>query len=241
METTPSPAGARPNIGAALSGVVLAPSRAFAEIDRGARWIWPVLLTGLLAIAGTLISAPAMDVAIEPQIEKMRAAGQEVSTQMQASMRMIGVVSQSVMMPIAAGVSALVGALLVFFTTRSLRLGFKPLYRLLAYTGIVGFGLNMLLGGILTRVRWGGGQVESAADLYPRMGLDLVGGDGWVRAFMSMVNPFSIWSGVLVVLGVAYMAKRPARAVAGPVVAGLVLGALLGALMMGWQLSRATS
>jgi len=241
METTPAASPARPSIGAAMQGILLAPARAFAEIERGARWIWPVLLTGVLAIAGTIITGPAIDVAMEPQLERMRQGGTEPTPEMLQSMRTIGLVSQAVMMPIVAGISALVGAGLVFATTRALRVPFKSLFRLTAYTGIIGFGLSMLLSGILTRLRFNGGQVETAADLYPRMGLDLMGGEGWARAFMAAVNPFSIWAGVLVVLGVASLAKRPPRAVAIPVATALVLGALIGALMMGFQLSRMSS
>lgn len=241
METTPAAQTVRPSVVAAMQGILLAPARAFAEIERGARWIWPILLTGGLAIVGTILTGPAMDVAMESQLDRMRQAGSEPTPQMMQSMRTIAMVTQGVMMPIAAGLSALVGALLVFATTRSLRIPFKSLFRLSAYTGIIGFGLAMLLSGILTRLRWNGGQVETAADLFPRMGLDLAGGEGWARAFMAAVNPFSIWSGVLVVLGVAYLAKRPPRAVAVPVIVALVVGSLLGALMMGFQLSRASS
>jgi len=241
METSPAVAPIRPNVAAALRGVILAPASAFAEIDRGARWIWPIVVTGILAIAGTLISGPAFEVAMEAGMEKARAAGGEMSPETMQRMQTFTVIGQAVSMPVVALLSALVGAAILFLTTRGLRVPFKSLFRLSAYTGMVGFGLNALLGGILTRVRWNGGQVETQADLYPRMGLDLLGGEGWARAFMSAVNPFSIWAAVLTVLGVAVLAKKPPGKVALPVVIGIVLGALFGACMMGLSLSRMSS
>jgi len=241
MQTTSTGAEIRPNVATALRGVLFAPASAFAEIDRGARWIWPILVTSVLAIAGTIVSGPAFEVAMQEGIERAQAGGAEPSPEMMKSMQTFAVVGQAVSMPIVALLSALVGSTLLFLTTRSLRVPFKPLFRLSAYTGIVGFGLSSLLGGILTRLRWNGGQVETQADLIPRMGLDLVGGEGWARAFMTVVNPFSIWTAALMVLGVAVLAKKPPGKVAAPVLAGVALGALVGAVLVGWNLSRMNS
>jgi hypothetical protein len=50
-----------------------------------------------------------------------------------------------------------------------------------------------------------GGQVQTAADLRPAFGLDLLAPNttGFVKTLLWMVNPFTIWGLVLTGLGVA--------------------------------------
>jgi uncharacterized membrane protein YjjB (DUF3815 family) len=72
----------------------------------------------------------------------------------------------------------------------------------------------------------------------PRVGLDLIGGEGFVRGILSTVNIFSIWWLVVLVFGFAVLTGRKPKQVAPAVIgAGIVwlilMGCMAGASMPG--------
>ena len=82
----------------------------------------------------------------------------------------------------------------------------------------------------LLRQRAVSGDVTGVADL-PRLGLDLVGGEGFVRGILSSFNLFTIWWLVILVYGLAVLSGRsPRQAMPAALVAGCVWLLLTGML-----------
>ena len=151
----------------------------------------------------------------------------------QAAERMVGAqpTMQVVFTPVIMAIIFLVSALVFLGIGRAmgLRLRFKPLFAGMSYAGLI-TSLGAIVASFLLRRGALSGSITAAQDT-PRIGLDLVGGEGFVRGILSQFNVFTIWWLVVLVYGVAVLAGRsPRQALPAVLVAGcllLVLGGLL--------------
>jgi len=219
-------AGERGRASAACTHIFLSPTRAFDEIGRGAGWLWPFLVCLVL---GLVIFVLSFDIAMRAQLAEIQArnpqAGQNLESVRGFTMVM-GILAVPVML--LAGLAISAGIFFAAFQVSGLGLGYKQIFRGVSYAALIyPAGISALVTGLLIVVKRGGDTDLTLADLTPRIGLDLLGGDGVVRGLLSSVNPFSVWWLVVLVYGFARLSGRPRAA---------VLPAILGAGLL-WMLA----
>jgi hypothetical protein len=230
MESNVSPpvaSTARGRASVALASVFLSPTRAFREIAAGASWLWGFVASVLLAVVGALLQRPFTEVVSRARVAQMP------EEHRQAAERMVGVQAtmQVVLSPVFVAIGLLLSSLVFLGIGRAmgLRLRFKSLFSGMCYAGLI-TGVGGLLYALLNRQRATSGDVTGVEDM-PRVGLDLIGGEGFVRGILSMFNLFSIWWVVALVYGVAVLAGRtPRQALPAVLVAGGVWLLLMGLL-----------
>ena len=234
-------AGARGSAAAACSQIFLSPTRAFEEVRRGAHWVWPFLICAVLSLIAFALLAPAQQIAFKDQMAQMQQKNPNLTPETLEKMRSVGQVVGIITAPVVVLVGLVISAA-IFFAILQISgsgLDFKRVFRGLAYAGLINSGLGALVYGIAGFASYKAGHVETASDVFPRIGLDLIGGEGIVRGLLAAVNPFSIWWLVVLVYGFAALSGRSRAAVMGPVLAGGILWILVGGLLQGWQFSRA--
>lgn len=228
MDTAAPPEPPRGSPLKAGSSIFLSPTRAFGEIDRGASWLWPLLICIVVGFARIFIIGPAADVVWEEQRAQMMARNPSITPEAADRFRSMGNIMQYVMVPVSTVVAILLAAALFFVVLRAFGVvvGFKKSLRGMAYASLVSFGAYSLLTSILVALKYRAGQIETAADVnLPRLGLDLLftGAEGHLRGMLNAVNLFSIWWLVVLVYGFAVLAGKPRGRVLAPVmVAGAV-------------------
>ena len=234
-------AGARGSAAAACSQIFLSPTRAFEQVRRGAPWVWPFLICAVLSLIAFALLSPGQKVGFQDQIAQMQQRNPnltaETAEKMRGAFQIIGIVTAPVV--VLGGLAISAAIFFAIFQISGAGLDYKRVFRGLAYAGLVNSGLGTLVYGIAGFAGYKAGHVETAGDVYPRLGLDLVGGEGVVRGLLATVNPFSIWWLVVLVYGFAALSGRSRAAVAGPVLAAGILWMLAGGLLQGWQFSRA--
>ena len=219
----------------AMTSIFLSPTRAFQEIAQGAHWVWPFLVCALLGIVSSVLLGGAQDAIWEKQVEEMQQRNPEITPE--ALQRMHGVTKamQFVGAPLVvlAQMALSAGLFFLVFLIAGPHLGFKAVFRGLAYASLISYGAYVLLVGILGFMRLQGGQtIEGPADIVPAIGLDLLAPDseGHARGILNSVNVFSLWWLVVLVYGFAALSARPRAKVAAPVLAA----GLIWILATGW-------
>jgi hypothetical protein len=233
-------AGARGSARVACSQIFLSPTRAFEEVRRGAPWVWPFLVCAVLSLIAFALLAPAQQVGFQEQMAQMQQRNPNLSAENLQKMRGVFQAIGILTAPVVVLGSLAVSAALFFaiFQISGWNLDYKRVFRALAYAGLVNSGLGTLVYGIAAFANYKAGHVETAGDVFPRLGLDLIGGEGIVRGLLAAVNPFSVWWLVVLVYGFAALSGRSRTAVMAPVLTGGVLWLLVGGLLQGWQFSR---
>jgi hypothetical protein len=230
MESNVSPPVApttRGRASVALASVFLSPTRAFREIAAGASWVWGFVVSLVLGVVAAFVQKPFGEVVMRARLAQMP------EEHRQAAERMVGVQStmQIVLTPVFMALMFLLSALLYLGIGRAmgLRLRFKSLFAGMCYAGVI-TGIGGFVIAFLNRQRAVSGDITGPEDM-PRLGLDLVGGEGFVRGVLSQVNVFNIWWMVVLVYGVAVLAGRaPRQALPAALVAGCVWLLLMGLL-----------
>ncbi len=109
-----------------------------------------------------------------------------------------------IMAPIGLAIGLLLtGAVLwILVSVLAGEASFRHLLSVATYVGITGILMGVASIAVL---KLGGGRVQTAADLRPGFGLDLLAPDatGFVKTLLWMVNPFTLWGLALTGLGVA--------------------------------------
>jgi hypothetical protein len=230
MNTTEFAAPADERRGSALTAstsIFLSPTRAFAEIARGATWLWPFVICIVVGLLRLLIIGPAADIVWEEQRAQMMAGNPSLTPEAVERFRTIGNVMQYVMIPVTTLLAFVLAAVVFHLALLAFGagIGFKKVLRAMAYAALVSFAAYTLLTSIVVALQYRAGQVETAADVaLPRVGLDLLapGAEGHVRGILHAVNVFSIWWLVVLVYGFAVLTGKPRGRVAVPVlVAGV--------------------
>lgn len=216
----PEPA-ARGSARIALTSVFLAPTRCFQEIGRGASWLAPFVLTALLAVAGVFLMRPLQEAAMRDRMAKAQQGNPNADM---SGFATAGFVISLVTTPF--GVLAMTalsgGVFFLVFRVARLGIGYKRVFTGLAYAGVVGAGVPNLLLGLLLHLKARAGPIEGVDDM-PRIGLDLLGGEGVLRGVLASISPFGIWWLVVLLYGFAALAGRAPGRMAAPVLAAGLL------------------
>lgn len=239
-DATGAAPAARGSARIACASIFMAPARAFDEIGRGASWFWPFLLIVLLITIGNLLMLPANDFAMGEQFEQARSHNPDLSDSALQGMRTFGRIASFVLPPLfqLVGFAVAAGLFAAVFALSGIGLAYKTVFRSLAYAGLIGSGVSFLVMAVVVALNWNAGRIETAADIMPRLGLDLLGGHGVVRGLLAVVNVFSIWWLATLVVGVGRLVGRPPRSVAVPVVAAGILWLAISGLLMSLSLRQ---
>jgi hypothetical protein len=232
MHPDPVPAtGGRASV--ALSSVFLSPTRAFQEIARGASWLPPFLVCLALSLVSAFLAKPLTEAIARASVERMPEASRE------AASNAVGIQTtfQVALAPAQTAIAFLLGGLVFTGILRGMgmKLGFKRVFTALCYAGLIP-ALSGLVYGVMSRQKAAAGDVTGMEDI-PRLGLDLLGGEGMVRGLLGAVNPFTIWWLVVLVFGFAVLSGRTPRQAATPVLVAGGIWTLLGGLFFGLALA----
>lgn len=226
MSTT-EPSSSRRGGLANVADVIIAPSAAFERLRVVPSWGWAFLVAALLAIAGALLTTPAVMHALETGLPAQLAANPAIAKlppdqQQKQIAAMLGIskaISQWswLAVPIILLVVGLVQGLIMTIANAAGRGdgGFKTFFALSITVGVVGYGLHALVLGIIATVK-GASTFENTASVYaavPSLALLAPGAHGAAAGFLAGLNVFSLWATVLLALGMTIVGRIP-RAVA---------------------------
>jgi len=214
----------------AAANVFLSPSRAFEEVRRGAGWWLPFLILVIVALVAAALSQPLQTAIAESRMAQLSEAQREAAA---AQMR-IGTIFGFVFAPIQVAIGLLLSSLVFLAVLRPSghELSFKQIFTGQCYAGLVPSGIGGLVMGLLIQMKARSSGITGMADM-PRLGLDLLGGEGFVRGLLSAFNLFAVWWLVVLVYGYATFVKRSPRQMAAPVLIAGVLWLLLGGALGG--------
>ena len=189
-----------------LLDIFIDPASAGRRIDRQAPWLWPTLIIAV----GTLIMGYLM-VPLGLRIVQMNPPPNIPREVFQQQLPMIEKVTYItvVLTPlfIAIKLLALAGLLKLVTMMADIQLGFKKLFSLIAHSNLI-----VLLEGIavFVVVRAKGDEVQTAEDLMPALGLDLlVRGDVGkpLLAALHFFSVFEFWFIAVLVIAFAALAR----------------------------------
>lgn len=200
--------------------VIVAPKTAFAALRERPQWLWAFLITSLLGTLGAFLQIPASqhaaaatfahEAATNPQIQSMSAEKQHQALQIAlAAQRYVWLALPLIVMAgilIAAAVMTLANAI------GKGGASFGRLFALAANVSIIGYGIAYLLIGLLA-ARVGPDAISSQRDLLgllPSLARFAPEGAAKLATFLATINPFQIWSCVLLVIGLKTMTKLSA-------------------------------
>jgi hypothetical protein len=215
--------------GVAAANVFLSPSRSFDEIRRGAGWVLPFLILVAVALVAAWLSQPLQAAMAESRLSQLSDAQREAAA---AQMR-IGSVFAYVFAPIQVAILLLLSSLVFFAVLRpsGYDVSFKQVFTGQCYAGLISNGIGGLVMAAMIQMKGRAGTLTGMADL-PRLGLDLLPVEGFMRGLLGAFNLFAVWWLVALVFGYAALVKRtPRQITATVVIAGLlwlVLGGALG-------------
>jgi hypothetical protein len=200
--------------------VIIAPKAAFESLRVVPTWGWALIISVVLGMIGTYLESPA---AVHAMLTEAPAKAAQMFPGASAEKREAIVAQQiamgqtitkftflfvAVVLPIISLIQALV-MLLVNAIGRG-NGTFKKLFALSINVSII-YGLSTILLGIIVIIR-GGDTFSSTADIYaglPSLALLAPGAGKGLTAFLGQLNVFTIWSTVLLVMGMGIVARIP--------------------------------
>lgn len=197
--------------------VVVAPTVAFAALRERTQWLWGFAIASLLGMLGTYLQIPAgkhvvtatlaHQAATDPQFQGMSPDKQHQILTFALATQQYSWLAIPLIIMIAIAVAAL-----VFTIANAIGKGgssFGKLFGLAANIAFVNFGLAALLIGVLA-TRVGADAISSPRDilnLMPSLARLAPEGAPKIAALLAAINPFQIWSFVLIGLGLQTMTK----------------------------------
>jgi hypothetical protein len=217
---------------AVLWDVVVAPRSAFDAIAQRPRWASAFLVTALLGMLAAYLQIPAAEhvtratmaqqIAHNPQLAAMPS---EKQAQILANV-LVWTRIEWLAIPVFVLLAALITALLMTVAKAAAggQATFAGLFALAMNVGLIYWGVGYLFIAALITVR-GSENFSSAADMIAMWpGLAWLTHDAAPKtvAFLAGINVFSIWSAVLLTLGLERIARIPRLAAAVPAVVAIL-------------------
>ncbi len=198
-----------------VADIIIAPNAAFDRLREVPTWFWAFVVASLLAIAGSLLSQPAVQHALEVSMPAQLAADpnmaklppEQQQKQIAMVMGMSRVMTQIgwIIVPFSILVTGLIQAL-VLTVANAIGKGdgdFKKFFALSITVSVVGTGLYYIVYALVILVR-GPSAFESITALQaavPGVGLLVPGAHGWLAGFLGAFNVFFLWATALLALG----------------------------------------
>ena len=198
--------------------IVIAPKEALESLRVSPTWGWAFLIAVALSVAAFFVMMPAIQHAMPGDIAKQAATNPQLAQltpeQLDAQAKMINrfVPFFSIFTPIAILLFALLEAvIMLIFNAIGRGSGrFATLWASSVNIGII-YGLSQVVGAVVVLVR-GADSFATGADVQravPSLALLMPGGGAKLVAFLATINPFTIWSVVLVIMTMTVVARVP--------------------------------
>jgi len=212
-----------------LWDVIVAPRSAFSALRERPYVGWAFGITCLLGVAGALLQIPAGEHVAVATFASNSTHDPRIAALSPAELQRMVAVTKSVQQwiwlfyPVIVAIGLLIAAIcLTVFNALGRGDGtFRKSLALAANVGLLTFGINYFLVGVLTQIR-GGDAFNTSLDLVllmPSVAWLAPGAPVKVATFLSSLNIFSIWSFVLLALGQQTVSRlAPAWAWAGAAV-----------------------
>src|SRR5574341_2311432 len=182
-----------------LLNVLYDPTAVFARVKEKPRFWGPFIGLAVLQVIITVLMLPYTRAAMQAMAQAQAAAGGAAAPDT-SRFAVIGVV----MAPIGLALGLLLSAAVRWILASVLagEASFKHMLSVSTYVGITGVLMGIASVAVLML---SGARVQSMADLRPGFGLDLLAPNatGFLKTFLWMINPFTLWGLVLTGLGVA--------------------------------------
>ncbi len=178
-----------------LFTILYDPPVVFARVKEKPRFWGPFIALAVLQVVITALMVPYTRALMEAMVQARGGTNAPPSWAMYAGVAIA---------PIGLAIGLLLTAAVLWILVNVLagEASFRRLLSVATYVGITGILMGIASVAVL---KLGGGRVQTAADLRPGFGLDLLAPDatGFVKTLLWMVNPFTLWGLVLTGLGVA--------------------------------------
>lgn len=237
-------AGTTPKSGLALlPSVILAPKEAFAALRAQPTWVWALLVTIVLAAAGSFLQTGAtlhaMTVSMSAQLANDPTfAGMSPEKAKEATDRAIslatafgrfGFLFALVTMPIAALIGTVY--LLIAKIVAKGEASFKQLFALYCNVLVVSAGLGNLVIGIIVALRPADSfsTITDVLAVVPSLAWAAPGASAKLATFLSAFSVFGLWGTALTAIGLIEVAKFGRTAAWVASILGLVFGGAIGA------------
>ncbi len=214
-----TPPAARSGL-AILWDVIVAPKTAFAALRDRTHWGWAFLTTSILGTIGAVLQIPAGEHVVaatfahrattDPQMQSLSPEKQHQALQFAIATQHYAWLALPVIVMVAILIAASVFALANFIGKGGSTFG--RLFGLAANVSIVGYGIGYLLIGLLA-ARIGPDTISSPRDLLsllPSLARLAPENAPKLAAFLAAINPFQIWTCVLIVIGLKTMTRLAA-------------------------------
>lgn len=208
-------APARQNGLAIAWDTIVAPRAAFALLREKTHWVYAYLIASVLGTIGAVLQVPAgkhvaaaivaHQIATDPQMQAMTPEKQHQVTAFAVATQQYAWIALPIIVLIAILLTAA-----IFTIVNAIGNGGSSFGRLLglaANVSIIGFGIGYLLIGILA-ARVGPDAISSQRDLLslmPSLARLAPENAPKLAAFLAAINPFQIWSCVLIAIGLRTM------------------------------------
>jgi hypothetical protein len=234
-ETTVEPRSGLLNV----ADIIVAPKAAFESLRIVPTWGWAFVITCVLGIAGLLLTIPAQLHAFTQyapalyaqQFQSMDPAQRAAAVQRAVDYGQIFVKYSWVVIPFVVLLAALVQALIMLIANAVGRGDgtFGRFYAVSMNSAVVGTGVTALLAGLIAVIR-GPAAYDTAISVQasvPGLALLAPGAAPKLLTFLTAINVGSVWSIVLLALGMMVAARIPRAVAWTTAVAILLLSALL--------------
>jgi hypothetical protein len=206
--------------------VVIAPSTAFARLRVVPTWGWAFLVATLLAIAGSLLTQPAVmhaiatgmpaQLAASPAIARLPAAQQAHVVQQQLAIFRFIAQFGWLFMPVWILLAGVVQAL-VMTVANAVAKGdgsFGKYFALSVTVAVVGLGFASLVTALIVMLRGTGSfdDMKAIQSAVPSLALLAPGAHGALRGFLEALSAFNLWATALLALGMTVVGRIPRTA-----------------------------
>ncbi len=202
---------------AVLSDVIVAPRAAFAALRERHTWGWAFAVVGVLGIAGAYLQLPAGEhvvhyaYMVNPRHDPRIAALPPTSREHIIAITDLWQTVATFLYPVGALIAMLYGALICLAASAAGRgdATYGRLFAFVANVAAVRLGVGAFVTGLLTALR-GPTAFSSARDLLtvlPSLAWLAPAGNAKIAAFLTLFNPFQIWTFVLVAIGLPIVAR----------------------------------
>lgn len=220
MTTTAPVAGVTPapkNLVARFVGIIVSPGETFQSVAASPKWLGMLVVTTLIIAlfsALPLTTEQGKQAAIDMQVRQMQSFGMQVNDQMQQRLeqgagRMPYFTAGGVMVggPIFALIIA--GILFAIFNAGlGGEASFKQVFSVYVHAGVVG-ALSLIFSGTINYFHGTQGSVANLGALLP-----MIPDTSFIGHFLGMVDVFTIWSVIVLAIGLAVLYRRKTTPIA---------------------------
>jgi hypothetical protein len=215
-----------------LSGIFFEPQRAFTDIARCPRWIVPLLLIVVAALAYTFTFTQHIGWA---RFMRQTMEGNARMAQPTPEQRDKAIETQARFAPIMGYVGVVVGIpaysaiaagvlLLVFNAVLSAQLKFKQVFAIMCYSGLPGLLFTLLAIGVMFLKNPDDFNLRNPLMFNPGAFMDPNGPQKFLYALLSSLDLFTFWTIVLVAIGLSTAGRK------------VSLGSALSAVILPWAI-----